>query len=186
MLERNFKRDQISIRFKFFSGTKTSNWMIRDSNKFPSQDSDVSQDSKIGADIAQFSAGWTTWNRAGLQESCCKRCKFVRYARSRVRPIADRQISFREQREDIDASLIYPRYSYFSLSLSLSLSPAFSFTFAWSLSTSLDTRYRRFSWEIGVSLFDVTRPEVKVTSKIDGSTYARIHGTCVQYRPKVF
>lgn len=96
--------------------------MIRDSNKFPSQDSDVSQDSKIGADIAQFSAGWTTWNRAGLQESCCKRCKFVRYARSRVRPIADRQISFREQREDIDASLIYPRYSYFSLSLSLSLS----------------------------------------------------------------
>lgn len=98
--------------------------MSRDSNKFPSQDSDVSQDSKIGADIAQFSAGWTTWNRAGLQESCCKRCKFVRYARSRVRPIADRQISFREQREDIDASLIYPRYSYFSLSLSLLLFPS--------------------------------------------------------------
>ena len=92
--------------------------MIRDSNKFPSQDSDVSQDSKIGADIAQFSAGWTTWNRGGLQESCCKRCKFVRYARSRVRPIADRQISFREQRcfAYLPSILVF-----FSISLSLSL-----------------------------------------------------------------
>lgn len=56
---------------------------------------------------------------------------------------------------------------FFSLSLLF-----FPLTFA-GLYLPLDTRYRRFSWEIGVSLFDVTRFEVKVTSKIDGSVYVR-------------
>lgn len=71
--------------------------------------------------------------------------------------------------------------SFFSLSLLF-----FPLTFA-GLYLPLDTRYRRFSWEIGVSLFDVTRFEVKVTSKIDGSVYVRKYVcVCIHYRPKVF
>lgn len=65
---------------------------------------------------------------------------------------------------------------FFSLRFFLRLLP--------SLYLPLDIRYRWFSWEIGVSLFDVTRSEVKVTSKIDGSVY--VHTMCVQYRAKVF
>lgn len=81
---KNFKRDQISIRFKFFSESNFE-LTVRESNKFPFQDSDFSSKIRKSGTSDRYCAVRgrpTTWNRAG-QESCCKRCKFVRYARSR-------------------------------------------------------------------------------------------------------
>lgn len=111
---KNFKRDQISIRFKFFSESNFE-LTVRESNKFPFQDSDFSSKIRKSGTSDLRSSRQTDYLESSWPRIVLQKVQIRTIRTFTLRPIADRQISFREQREDIDASLIYPRYSYFSL-----------------------------------------------------------------------